>query len=369
MPNWGIEKGFRGVAVVEAGQALSSPGCRSRSRCRPSRRTRRRGRSTWAGCGGLSVSRRAGCSRGPRSEPSAAPWVVDFSGGSPVFPSLALISGQPAAAVDDHVDAAEGEPVPARLVGGVAQLAGAVVGGVDVEAAVRLAQRPDVGGHLLLPEEPVEPDQVFVAVALGDRARADQLAALAGVAGGDVQDRPRPRLLPAFDRLGEVRAPGAEALEQRRVLVQRLAELAEVGRVAGVADAEEDLLALGQQRAGLGARGRREAERQRDEGRQGGAGSRRVRHPSLIRPGRTSLPAGGADIGGVVTPARRRGHRVEVEHPAGVQLGVRETTSCSTSSAYLATKVGPTPLIPARPASRRGGVAAIAASVLLWATV
>ena len=50
------------------------------------------------------------------------------------------------------------------------------------------------------------------------------------VGGRDVQDRPRPRLLPAFDRLGEVRAPGAEGLDQRRVLVQHGAELAEVGR-------------------------------------------------------------------------------------------------------------------------------------------
>ena len=31
----------------------------------------------------------------------------------------------------------------------VAGVPGAVVGGVDVEAAVRLAQRPDVGAHLL----------------------------------------------------------------------------------------------------------------------------------------------------------------------------------------------------------------------------
>ena len=65
--------------------------------------------------------------------------------------------------------------------GGVAAVAFAVVGGVDVEAAVGLAQRPDVGAHLLLVEEPVEPDQVGVAAARGDRRRGYQLVAVVAV--------------------------------------------------------------------------------------------------------------------------------------------------------------------------------------------
>src|SRR5665811_2020855 len=89
----------------------------------------------------------------------------------------------------------------------------------------------------------------------GDSARADQLVAVVVVGGGDVQHRPRPRGLPAFDRLGEVRAPGAEGLDQRRVLAERLAEAAEVGRVAGVADPEEDLVALRHQRGAQGGGG------------------------------------------------------------------------------------------------------------------
>jgi len=159
-----------------------------------------------------------------------------------------------AAAMQDQVDAAHRQAVPARLVGGVAGRAGAVIGRVDVEAAVRLAERSHVGRHPLRPEQLVEPDQVFVAFPLGDRPRGDQLMAVAGVGGGDVQHGARPRRLPAFDRVGEVRSPGAEALDQRRVLVQGGAEMAEVGRVAGVADAEEDPLARRQQRPGVGLR-------------------------------------------------------------------------------------------------------------------
>src|SRR6478736_6152154 len=61
-------------------------------------------------------------------------------------------------------------------------------------------------------------------------------------------------------------------------------------------------------------------------------------------------------IAGYVADSKRR------------QAGVA-ATSIKTSSAYLATKLGPTPLISARPASSAGRLAAIAASVLLWATV
>jgi len=245
--------------------------------------------------------RRASRQRAPEHRDRRLRQAVDLAaqGGQPGIRKAGVDLGPLAAAVQDDVDAAQGEPVPARLVGGVAQRPSAVVGGVDVEAAVRLSQRPDVGGHLLRPEQHVEPDQVFVAVALRDRPRVDQLVPVGGVGGGDVQHRARSRLLPAFDRLGEVRAPGAEALDQRRVFVQRRAELAEIGGVPGVADAEEDPLPPWQQRAGLGARRSDQAERGQDEDRRGDSGSRQG-HPSLIRLARAlSLPAGGPEIGGV----------------------------------------------------------------------
>src|SRR5262249_30992559 len=88
-----------------------------------------------------------------------------------------------AAAVDDHVDAAEGADVLTRAVGGAAGIAGTVVGGPNVEAAVRLAERPDVGAHLLRPEQLVEADQILVAFTAGDRPRRDQLVAVALVGG------------------------------------------------------------------------------------------------------------------------------------------------------------------------------------------
>ena len=190
-----------------------------------------------------------------------------------------------AAAVDDHVDAAEGAPVPERAVGGIARHAGAVVGGVDVEAAVGLAQGADVGAHLLRPEELVEADQVVVAAAGGDPAWGDQLVPVLAVGGGDVQDRPRPRLLPAFDRAGELRSPGAEGLDQRRVLVQGAGELAEVARVAGVADAEEGLVAARHERC-AGVRPAPPASRQSAASAQSTPVRPRLFPPVLIRASR-----------------------------------------------------------------------------------
>src|SRR4029077_17146434 len=110
----------------------------------------------------------------------------------------------------------------------------AVVGGVDVEAAVGLAERPHVGAHPLFVEELVEADQGAVDTAGGDLGRGDQLVAVVVVGGGEVDHRPRPGNLPAGDHLVEVGTPGAEGLDHRRVLVQVVGELAEVGRVAGV---------------------------------------------------------------------------------------------------------------------------------------
>jgi len=162
-----------------------------------------------------------------------------------------------AAAVDDHVDAAKGLLVGARAVFGAARGAGAVVGGIGVEAAVGLAQRPHVGAHPLFEEELVEADEVAVAAAGGDLRQRDDLVAVARVGGGDVDHRPRPGRLPATDRVGKVAAPGAEGLDHRRVLVHRLAELAEVGHVAGVGDAEVDLLPRREEERGAGqGRGR-----------------------------------------------------------------------------------------------------------------
>ena len=252
---------------------------------------------------------------GRRASRQRAPDHRDRRLGQPV--SFALQRRQPsfaeprvdraalAAAVQEQVDAAEGEPVPARLVGGVAERPVAVIGGVDVKAAVWLAQRPYVGGHLLRPEQHVEADQVLVAVALRDRPRVDQLVAIARVGGGDVQHGTSPSRLPAFDRIGEVRAPAPEALDQRRMLVQGRAEMAEVGRVAGVADAEEDLLALGRQRTGLracGCTGAEQGYRQRD---QGDSRMRRTRHPGLIRPSLPSHLPHNTSAGRWLQPSRR----------------------------------------------------------------
>src|SRR4029079_9893802 len=115
-----------------------------------------------------------------------------------------------AAAVDDDVDAAEGFFVGERAVLGPAGGARAVVGGPDVEAAVRLPERPHIGAHLLFVEELVEADEVAVAGAGGDLRRRDQLGAGVVVGGREVYHRPRPRGLPAPDHLVEVGAPGAE---------------------------------------------------------------------------------------------------------------------------------------------------------------
>jgi len=109
-----------------------------------------------------------------------------------------------AAAVDDHVDAAEGAAVVAGRVGGLARLAGAFVGGVDVEAAVRLAQRPHVGAHLLRREEVVQPDQVAVPGTARERGQAQHLGARLRVGGGDVDHRPGAGDLPALDRVPQV---------------------------------------------------------------------------------------------------------------------------------------------------------------------
>jgi len=164
--------------------------------------------------------------------------------------------------VDDDVDAAEGLFVGARAVLGPARGTGAVVGRVDVEAAVGLAQRPHVGAHLLFVEELVEADQVAVAAAGGDLRRGDQLVAVVVVGGGEVDHRPRPGDLPARDHLVEVGPPGAEGLDHRRVLVEVVGELAEVGRIAGVGGAPVDLLAGRQQRAEGG--GGRSEQQQRE---------------------------------------------------------------------------------------------------------
>jgi len=158
-----------------------------------------------------------------------------------------------AAAVDDHVDAAEGAFISSGAVLGPARGAGAVVGGVDVEAAVRLAQRPHIRAHPFFEEELVEADQVAVAATGGDLRQRDDLVPV--LVGADVDHRPCPRRLPAPDRVREVAPPGPKRLDHRRVLVDRLGEVAEVGHVAGVGDAEVDLLPRRlQQREGAGRR-------------------------------------------------------------------------------------------------------------------
>src|SRR6185436_865935 len=142
--------------------------------------------------------------------------------------------------------------------------------------------------------------------------RRDQLVPVVVIGGGEVEDGAGSCRLPAFDRLGEVRAPAAEGLDQRRVLAQGAAELAEVGGIAGIADAEEDLLAARQQLAGSGARRHGEAECSREQ-RNGACADSLVApfapHPGLIRLVElVSLPAGGrrSEVWLTCPPASRR---------------------------------------------------------------
>jgi len=194
--------------------------------------------------------------------------------------------------VDEDVDAAEGEFVGAGAVAAVAGVALAVVGGVDVEAAVGLAERADVGGQLLVPEELVQAQQVLVAVPGGDLGRGDQLVAVVVVGGGDVQHRPGAGGLPAADRLREVGAPVAEGLDHRRVLVGGGGKGAEVGRVAGVGDPAVDLLAGRFERGAAGVAGQREQGEGEQRHRGGGEQDGEVRAvPGHSRIG--LLPAAG----------------------------------------------------------------------------
>jgi len=190
-----------------------------------------------------------------------------------------------AAAVDDHVDAPEGGFVGARAVVRAARGAGAVVGGPDVEAAVGLAERPHVGLHPFVDEQLVEADQVLVAGPGGDLGRGDQLGAGVAVGGRDVDHRPRVGGLPAADHLVEVGAPGAERLHHRRVLVEDVGELPEVGRVAGVGDAPVDLPA-GRFQQAVGGGGGRSEQRQRESAGDGnrdcGTGLQRAGHRAAM---------------------------------------------------------------------------------------
>ena len=139
---------------------------------------------------------------------------------------------QGAAAADDRGDAAEGLLVPA---GGVfAAFLGAVA--VDrrpgVEAAVRLAERADVGGQAAGGEEVVELQQVVVAGPEGDLRGRDQLGQRLVVGGRDVEDRPGPGFAPAFVGGVEAVAPGVEGLQQGGVLAGQGGEFVEFDRRA-----------------------------------------------------------------------------------------------------------------------------------------
>ena len=78
------------------------------------------------------------------------------------------------AAADDRGDPAEGLLVPAGRVFAAFLAAVAVDRRPGVEAAVRLAERPDVGGQPVLGEEGVELEEVVVAAAERD-LRGDHL--------------------------------------------------------------------------------------------------------------------------------------------------------------------------------------------------
>jgi hypothetical protein len=283
---------------------------------------------------------------------------VDGQRRQPRFVQAAVDSRPLAAAVEDHVDAAEGAFVGLRAVFGTARGARAVVGGVDVEAAVRLPQRPHVGPHFLFEEELVEADEIAIAAAGGDLRQRDDLVAVVVVGGRDVDHRPRPRRLPAPDRVGKVAAPGAEGLDHRRVLVHRFGEVAEVGHVAGVGDAEVDLLAGRlEERPGGGRSGGREGDQQQA----GEDGPREFcfrQHGGSVHACKRAAPA--------------RAHTGAAQARLRNQAASGATCSAinaRTSSEYFSMKLGPTPLIASREPSSCGRAVAIAVRVLLAATV
>ena len=129
------------------------------------------------------------------------------------------------AAADDRDDPAEGLLVPAGRVFAAFLAAVAVDRRPGVEAAVGLAERPDVGGQPVLGEEVVELEEVVVAAAQRDLLRGDHLGQRLVVGGRDVQDRPRAGFAPAFVGGVEAVAPGVEGLQQRRVLADQFGRI------------------------------------------------------------------------------------------------------------------------------------------------
>ena len=209
--------------------------------------------------------------------------LVRLTGGSPISASVALISSSvppPRTIVDD---AAEGLLVPAGRVFAAFLAAVAVDRRPDVEAAVRLAQRADVGEHAVVGEEVVELQEVVVALPERDLLRRDQLRQRLVVGGGDVEDRPRFGFAPAFVGLVEAVAPGVEGLQQRRVLAQQRGEFVEVRGRALVADAEEDAAASAATRRQRRRPARRRAPRGTIASRPR-RGGEPPRHPQAHRP-------------------------------------------------------------------------------------
>ena len=201
-----------------------------------------------------------------------------------------LFEGQPA--FDDQRDPAERLLVPAGRVFAAALGPVAVDRGPRVEAAVRLAERADVGREPVFGEEVVELEQVVVAVAERDLRRGDQLLQGLVVGGRDVEDRPGRGFAPAFVGDVEAVAPGMEGLQQRRVLCHEAGEFVEVGRRAAVADPEQDARLRRDQRHR--ASGRREQPERGDDGN---------RDPARCPPGHRS-----SSSARLRAPPRRRCH-------------------------------------------------------------
>ena len=194
------------------------------------------------------------------SDSGGGPFVRSRGGRPSSVVSVGVDPFQRLPAADDRDDPPEGLLVPEGAVFAAFQRAVAFDPRPGVEAAVRLAERPDVGGQAVGREEAVQLQQVVVAGAERDLLGGDDLFQRLGVLGRDRDDRPRLRFAPPFVGLVDAVAPAEEGLHQRRVLAGQFGEGVELFGRATVGDAEQDV-GLRRHQGHRGAGGGGEEER------------------------------------------------------------------------------------------------------------